>query len=227
MGATARRERIRAEMADAILEVARKVVLEHGYEALTIRGIAKELDYSPAAIYDYYSSKESIVEALYFEGADGLGQAMANTLASLPEDANAIDKLFWLGVAYRDQAKRNPDLYRMTFGSIKRPHDQLTKEEMDRGGFAVLMHVIHEGIANGDMVGDNPLAIAFSAWSIVHGFVSLEVTSHCTPIMVMNPDMDEEEFEETVTGLFQRTLSNFMFGIATEHGRGTTTLPFS
>ncbi len=51
-----------------ILDAARKLLLQHGYESLSMRKIAAEVGCKAATIYYYYKNKEAIVEALIEEG---------------------------------------------------------------------------------------------------------------------------------------------------------------
>ena len=51
-----------------ILNGARKVFLRMGYEAASIRNIAKEISYSPSSIYFYFKEKGLIFHELQEEG---------------------------------------------------------------------------------------------------------------------------------------------------------------
>lgn len=51
-----------------ILDAARKLLLENGYDNLSMRKIASEVGCKAATIYYYYKNKEAIVEALIEEG---------------------------------------------------------------------------------------------------------------------------------------------------------------
>ena len=180
-GAAARRARNREEMYGAILGAARQIVDEQGADKLTLRGIAQQLGYSAGAIYDYFASKEDILEALYFLGTDGLSGHMAARLASLPADTPTIDALVALAETYREYAHAHVDLYWLTFSGLKHRPEPIKLDEQDNhlAGFAPLLEVIHTGIANGALVDDiPPFDMAVSAWSAVHGFVSLELSGH-------------------------------------------------
>lgn len=51
-----------------ILDAARRLLLEEGYESLSMRKIAAEAGCKAATLYYYYKNKEAIVEALIEEG---------------------------------------------------------------------------------------------------------------------------------------------------------------
>lgn len=181
-GSSARRERSRREMRAAILDAAGDIVAVEGVDGLTIRAVAQALSYSPAALYEYFDSKEAILAALYFDGAEGLGTQCERAVAELPEGTSSVDALLALGRAYRSYALDHAELYRLVFGGFKAPPQPPAMECPDdnRGGFGTLIQVATKGVENGTFVDLPPLVIAYAVWSAVHGFVSLEVSGHLT-----------------------------------------------
>ena len=177
-GATARRERARKEMRAAIIEAARGIIVDQGVDALTIRSVAARLGYSAGALYEYFASKEAILLALYFESEDGMDRAIARAVDGLPAGADPEEVLVAIGHAYRRHALDHGELYRMAFDTFKTPPVP-GGEEPDHtreGAFGILLRVAERGVREGVFIDAEPIAIAFSAWAGVHGFVSLEVT---------------------------------------------------
>jgi AcrR family transcriptional regulator len=68
MGVKERHERERDAVRRAILDAARELFVSEGYEHVSMRRIAERIEYSPAAIYSYFPSKEDIFVALAEEG---------------------------------------------------------------------------------------------------------------------------------------------------------------
>ena len=56
--------RRRRKVRDSIIEAAERVFATEGLEGLSIRRLADEIDYSPSAIYKYFSSKTELVGCL-------------------------------------------------------------------------------------------------------------------------------------------------------------------
>ena len=56
------------DLRTVILEAAKKLFVQEGYEATSIRKIAKEIGFSPTTIYLYYKDKSDIVYALHQVG---------------------------------------------------------------------------------------------------------------------------------------------------------------
>ena len=74
MGIKERQERQTARpSARAILDAARELFVAEGYQNVSIRKIAERIEYSPAAIYGYFPSKDDIFFALAEEGFRLLG----------------------------------------------------------------------------------------------------------------------------------------------------------
>jgi AcrR family transcriptional regulator len=222
-GATERRERGRQEMRTAILEAARHIVEVGGIDSLTIRAVAEAVGYSPGALYEYFDSKEAILKALYFGGADGLGAHCERAVTSLPPGSSAINGIVALGHAYRAYALKHPDLYRLVFGGLKTPPQSPEvecEEEESHGGFGTLAEVASRGIADGTLVELPPAVIACTAWAAVHGFVSLELTGHLTggngPGV---PPPSPEAGRQTRDDLFDALLGMVMFGFVKEKHR--------
>ena len=68
MGIKERQERDREEVRRSILDAARDLFVAEGYRNVSIRKIAEKIEYSPAALYGYFPSKDDIFYALAEEG---------------------------------------------------------------------------------------------------------------------------------------------------------------
>ena len=68
MGTKERQDRERQAVTASILSAARDLFVAEGYQSVSIRKIAERIEYSPAAIYSYYASKDDIFLELAAEG---------------------------------------------------------------------------------------------------------------------------------------------------------------
>jgi AcrR family transcriptional regulator len=96
MGIKERQERDREAVARAILDAARELFVREGYQNVSIRKIAERIEYSPAAIYGYFPSKDDIFFALAEEGFRLLygDPAAFQDLDALPP-LERIRAIFW------------------------------------------------------------------------------------------------------------------------------------
>ncbi len=76
MGTKERRERERRELRKKILDAARELFVEQGYDAVTMRKIAQAIEYSPTAIYLHFKDKMAVMRALCDAGLPGARQAL-------------------------------------------------------------------------------------------------------------------------------------------------------
>lgn len=61
VGIKQRRERERQEIRQSILEAARQIAAEDGWQAVTTRKVAELIEYSQPTIYEYFENKEAIL----------------------------------------------------------------------------------------------------------------------------------------------------------------------
>ncbi len=64
LGTVERRERERQELRTRILDAARELFAEEGYDAVTMRKIADRIEYSPTAIYFHFRDKHALMREL-------------------------------------------------------------------------------------------------------------------------------------------------------------------
>src|SRR6187397_348297 len=98
MGIKERQVRDREAVRRAILDAARELFVAEGFQNVSIRKIAERIEYSPAAIYLYFPSKDDIFFALAEEGFRLLGDPVdfvnRDRIAAL-EPLDRIRAIFW------------------------------------------------------------------------------------------------------------------------------------
>jgi AcrR family transcriptional regulator len=98
MGIKERQTRDRETVRRAILDAARELFVAEGFRNVSIRKVAERIEYSPAAIYGYFPSKDDIFFALAEEGFRLLGDpgapARRAALQMLPPLAR-VRAVFW------------------------------------------------------------------------------------------------------------------------------------
>ncbi len=80
-----RRARTRETTRAAILESARRVADRDGARNLSLRGVAAEAGYVPAALYGYFASKDELLLALAADDLSALSRSMRDAVASSNE----------------------------------------------------------------------------------------------------------------------------------------------
>src|SRR3979409_2080131 len=98
MGIKERQHRDREAVRRAILDAARELFVAEGFQNVSIRKIAERIEYSPAAIYGYFPSKDDIFFALAEEGLRLLGDPSAVRRDAQLEGAAPLERvraIFW------------------------------------------------------------------------------------------------------------------------------------
>lgn len=216
-GARKRRERNRSEMRASVLDAAQKLVTESGIEKLSLRGIAREIGYSPAAIYEYFESLEDIVHQLYYQGTGGLNAVLLEANEKLPADTDSVSAMLAMGAAFRAHALKDKEVYRFAYNVMKQPHPELAPEEQENNGLVPIIETIHEGIERGEFIDESPFAITIALWAGVHGFVSLEVSDHFT--YLRESGLTDIQGTAAIDALFNQFMVGLLRGWCTEKGR--------
>jgi len=64
MGSKQRREREKEALRQDILDAARELFVEEGYDNVSMRRVAEKIEYSPTTIYLYFEDKASLLYAI-------------------------------------------------------------------------------------------------------------------------------------------------------------------
>lgn len=160
-----------------LLEGAARLLAEEGPSALTLRRVATEADTSTMAVYTHFGSMADLADAVVAEGFSRL----AALLAEVPRTDDAITDLAGLARAYLVNARQNPHLYAVMFGTAPlgkyRPQ---TTDERERGRytFEEIVETSRRAVEQGRLRPAEPLAIASQLWTAMHGYVMLDVSGY-------------------------------------------------
>jgi AcrR family transcriptional regulator len=178
VGIEERRQRERDEIRERILDAARELFVECGYEGVTMRKVAERIEYSPTTIYLHFADKET----LFSEVCKADFAQLAEGFRKLADIPNPLEQLRASALAYIQFAVDHPNHYRLMFLT---PHPApLRGEACDRKGdpnedaYAFLCGIVTEGIRAGlfRQEYDDAQLISQTLWAAVHGVASLEIT---------------------------------------------------
>jgi AcrR family transcriptional regulator len=180
MGTKERRAREKEELREKILDAARELFVERGYEAVTMRQIAEAIEYSPTAIYLHFEDKLALVRSLCDRDFSALGKRFQKIAAI----ADPVERLRRSGQAYAEFALRNPQQYRYMFLTPHPPIDpadsKIDRDNPREDAYAFLRWTVSEAIAAGRLRPglDDPELVSQIVWAGVHGIVSLRITNN-------------------------------------------------
>lgn len=103
---TTRREKESLQMRENIIKAAKRVIQDEGFDQLSMRKIAKHLDYAPSILYYYFKNKEELQMAIM---QDGYGKIVHAVMQAYQSESKGIDKLKIMTKAYIDAATKMSD----------------------------------------------------------------------------------------------------------------------
>jgi len=207
MGTRERRDREKRQLRKKILAAARELFVAKGYEAVTMREIARAIEYSPTAIYLHFRDKKAVMDALCDE--DFL--ALAKRFWKIAAEPDPVERIRKAGHAYADFGLRHPHHYRLMFLATHPPHrledSRLEHGNPDQDAYAFLRSAAAEAIAAGRFRPelDAPDLVSQLVWSGIHGLVALLVVKHDEPWVDWRPKrrLVAEMVELTLRGLLR------------------------
>jgi AcrR family transcriptional regulator len=165
-------ERRRLKVRDAIIGAAEEIFAEEGEAGLSMRRIAERIDYSPAALYKYFDSKE----ALFQEIREGFFERLYRRMQSVSREVETGPLLCTQCMrAYVETGLEQPAHYKLAFSGIA------DDEEHDKGTYAFaaaghLKAMIEQSIAEGWFRPVDVQIAATSVWAASHGLTLLAIT---------------------------------------------------
>ncbi len=175
-----RRERERAEMTERIMNVARDMFVHDGFEAVTLRKLAKAIEYSPGTIYQYFKDKKSLVLEIIRRDSDDLRRH----LLECSQLTDPVERLVEMARRYANWGIRHPNHYRLMLAPPPawaeqdielRAHE---RPPLEQEALFLLRLIVAEGIQNGlfKEKHTDPGLVASTLWAGIHGAIMLEIS---------------------------------------------------
>jgi len=177
MGIEERRQRERDEVRERILDGARELFVECGYEGVTMRKVAERIEYSPTTIYLYFADKET----LFREMCSSDFRELATLFQDAARNPDPLERIRACARTYIRFGMDHPNHYRMMFMT---PHpvgpseeDLASKGNPNEDAYAFLLGIVNSAIDAGAFRPEfkNANLIAQTLWAAVHGVVSLDI----------------------------------------------------
>lgn len=184
----------------ALLTAARAKLASDGYEALSLRELARDAGVASSAPYAHFDSREALLWALVNEGGQELS-TIFGSVASTP--ATATDRLAMASRAYLAFAKAQPEMMRLLFVA------PLSTERFLPAAAAKAREIFEHLVAD-VLVSEDELCIrnvAICCWSSLHGFMMLRLHNRLTP------EIDEDQMAETIIDAAVRLVRTARFDL--------------
>lgn len=172
MGIVERRERLRTQVRSDIVKTAKEIAREDGWTAVSIRKIAEVIEYSPPILYEYFESKDKLLEAIRIEGFDFL-QAEFHKIKT--HFSNPQKQLAEVAHCIWNFAVENPEVFQVMFNlegafcDSKKAYSQV---------MSIRGNPVWEMIASlRPKSGEAVTKTYYEWWCLTYGFISITMTT--------------------------------------------------
>ncbi|GAA4600289.1 AcrR family transcriptional regulator [Actinoplanes octamycinicus] len=175
MSVAERKQRDRAVRERLILETARELAEQQGWDAVTTRRLAERIEYSQPVLYSHFRGKREIIGAVALQGATEMAAAVRAATAA---QADPRARVAALARAYLDFAARHPAVYDALFqldGGLAYAREDTPEPLKD--AFAALLESLGE--VAGEGVDTGLFTEVF--WSSLHGLATLTRAGRLLP----------------------------------------------
>ncbi|TWB56576.1 TetR/AcrR family transcriptional regulator [Nitrospirillum viridazoti] len=165
MGIAERKGRERAEREQRITTAARLIAESEGWNAVTIRRLAEEIEYSQPVLYSHFENRDAIVAAIAIEGFGELATALRQAAHGSASRQGALESV---AMAYLAFARAHPALYEamFTMATGLRFAETDTRPEL-KDAFAALAEAVGPARADVEVATE-------TFWAALHGLADLE-----------------------------------------------------
>jgi AcrR family transcriptional regulator len=170
-----------------LVEAAIRLLESGGPAAVQARKLAAEIGTSTMAVYTHFGGMSDLFEAIVREGF----LRFAAHVDAVPETEDPMADFFAKGIAYRDWALKNSQLYRLMFG-LTRTTPARVEQDMTLAGtistlpegqaaFEVMVHALDRVREAAQIDSVDPVLAAGQFLSATHGYVLLEMAGYFGP----------------------------------------------
>ncbi|MEU1407163.1 TetR/AcrR family transcriptional regulator [Streptomyces sp. NPDC005728] len=161
-----RRERERAEREQLIVTAARELAEAEGWDAVTTRRLAAEIEYSQPVLYSHFKGKDAIMAEVAVQGCADL----AAELRAARAKARGVRESLAVAETYTSFARRRPTVYDAMFTHlVDLPFATAEAPAPLREAFGELLHAMEPITAE----GDGPGLLTETFWASLHGLATL------------------------------------------------------
>jgi len=156
-----------------ILDTTRHLLVQEGYQNLSMRKIAGAIGYSATSIYLHFDSKDALLHALIHEGMMQLRNHLQEAATQHPDAP--VHRLRALCRCFVEFGLDNPEYYEIMFQLRPERMERYPREKYReaRQNLDFFAQALEEGASEGIFEVDDARMSASAVWASLHGTVSL------------------------------------------------------
>ncbi|MFG2745604.1 TetR/AcrR family transcriptional regulator [Streptomyces chartreusis] len=162
-----RKERERAERERLIVTAARELAESEGWDAVTTRRLAAEIEYSQPVLYSHFKGKDAIMAAVAVQGCADLADELQGARTAAKGTRAALTAV---GETYTAFGRRRPALYDAMFTyRVDLPFATDEAPEPLKRAFGEIAAAVEPIAGEGEDLG----VLTETYWAGLHGLVTL------------------------------------------------------
>lgn len=165
-----RKQRTREQTRTGILQTAKDIARREGWQAVSIRKIADAIEYSAPVVYDYFESKDRLLDEIRNEGFRYLRQEYER-LVKIYRDPEKL--LYEISLIQWQFAQQQPELYQVMY-NLNGANCQVSLDESCemKAINEIVSRIIFSFIPKS---AESIRRLYFEWWATSHGLISLSV----------------------------------------------------
>jgi len=167
------KQKLRGTSRDDIIEVSRAIIEDEGVEQLTIRRIAETINRTQPAVYQHFSSKDAILEAVVTDGFTALAERLERATRGGKTSLTAIAN------AYVRFGLERPRLYDVMF--VGPPAIVFATVAATPIPARTAFNIIAAAVAESGVTPAQTETVTEVVWASLHGLVTLSITKRLRP----------------------------------------------
>ena len=183
---------------DNIVDVAERLLIENGRGAFSLRKVAAAASYSPAGLYEYFASKDALINAVRKTIRVRLSDALKNA-------RHCDNPIHDVCNAYVRFAVDNPSAFLLVFGEVG---EQDSESQSPATLFVNLLTQLYPTVSSRLLANE-----AYTLWSAIHGVAMLNITEfRATPADAVTQKMIQRLVKRTVNEIAAHDQNSISFG---------------
>jgi AcrR family transcriptional regulator len=167
-----RRTRDRDSVRLVLIDAARGVLAQEGYDGLTIRRVAERAEYSLGTVYGYFADKDDLLYALVHEDFTRLTERL-RAIRETHEGAAAVREML---LSYAQMGLEQPESYQVMFMFRPKLARRNASDDSGEHAYSIFRSCVAAAMERGEFRPMNPDVVAQILWAAIHGLVSLRLT---------------------------------------------------
>jgi AcrR family transcriptional regulator len=196
MGLTERRFAEKEQLRQKIFDGASRLIIKDGFEKLSIRRLAQEIEYSPAVIYNYFKNKDDIIQAITTSNYEKI----RDEIQKINLDAMEPEKALRTGLLrFAELLLESREHFKATILSGV----TILEDSPGSDSAGVLIRILERGTASGDFHIEDTGFAAFLLITGVFGMINM---------IVLNSIYDEHRITGIVNAYIELLVRGVMKG---------------